>query len=123
MINPAVSAADPASVVGEKLKAAVLAANPVLAASAMGGGSIGHVGGRRGGRSCVRSGVDSGWGGLFNAIDTILIIGLGMALVVLCCSTFSSVFFIAALCCSLLPSAQLAALGRGNDDSFPSLNH
>uniref|UniRef100_A0A0E0QEW1 RGH1A n=1 Tax=Oryza rufipogon TaxID=4529 RepID=A0A0E0QEW1_ORYRU len=77
VINPAVSAADPASVVGEKLKAAVLAANPVLAASAMGGGSIGHVGGRRGGRSCVRSGVDSGWGGLFNAIDTILIIGRG----------------------------------------------
>lgn len=46
VINPAVSAADPASVVGEKLTAAVLAANPVLAASAMGGGSIGHVGGR-----------------------------------------------------------------------------
>uniref|UniRef100_A0A0E0EIG5 NB-ARC domain-containing protein n=1 Tax=Oryza meridionalis TaxID=40149 RepID=A0A0E0EIG5_9ORYZ len=77
VINPAVSAADPASVVGEKLTAAVLAANPVLAASAMGGGSIGHVGSRRGGRSCVRSGVDSGWDGLFNAIDTILIIGRG----------------------------------------------
>lgn len=93
MINSAVSAADPASVVGEKLTAAVLAANPVLAASAMGGGSIGHVGGRRGGRSCVRSGVDSGWDGLFNAIDTILIIGLGMAFRPLLLNLLFSLFY------------------------------